>query len=176
MKTISVMAILIALLALAMRVGAEEDYNGLQLSSGINGEPVVAMDILAAFRNDRVQESHWAAKPFVAVGQAAKATGAYAVERPGRFTFATLGTYAGVRMLQGKLGQDIEGLGRAVGLSSSGSGSDRDEEPGDTSDSVTTQQAQDEGLNINVDARNRGSGSTSVELHLHIYRALQSGL
>ena len=93
--------------------------NGLQLRQGMNGEPVVAMDILAAMRNDRVQNANVFAKVPLALWEGTKATGHYAVDSPGNFA-KTLGvSYLVVRGAQGKIGNDFDSLQRSVGLKSS---------------------------------------------------------
>ena len=158
-KLATVAAVLIATAAMAEMPG-----NGLQVMQGTDGTPVVAMDILAALRNERVQESRWPAKPFVALGEGVRATGEYAIERPGRFTVAVLGTYATVRLLQGKLGQDIDGLGRAAGLSSKKGNSAAGNRAG--ASSQFSQTATDNGINVSQ-TRGDGEGDMNIEIHIH---------
>ena len=98
---------------------ADEPANGLQLRQGLNGEPVVAVDILAALRNERVQDSSVWTKPFVALWEGTKATGRYAVDSPGNAIKTAAVGYLVVRGAQGKIGDDWDSLRRRTGTKSS---------------------------------------------------------
>ena len=86
-------AILIAAIMIVTATTASAE-TPMQVTRGINGEPVLAVDIFRAMANERVKESAFLAKPFIALAEAGKETAIYARERPGRFTLATIGTYA----------------------------------------------------------------------------------
>lgn len=111
--------IIIAVFVALVAATAIADENHLQLRQGLNGEPVVAMDILAAMRNERVQESSFWARPFVAVSESVRATGRYAVDSPGNALRTAAASYVIVRGAQGRIGDDWDSLRRRTGLKSS---------------------------------------------------------
>lgn len=119
MNTIRLLIACLTLLLLCPDVEARAEEGAIQLRQGVNGEPVVAMDILAAFRNERVQDASLWGRPFVAVTEAFKATGRYAVDSPGNFVKTAAVSYLLVRGAQGRLDDDWDSLRRRTGMKSS---------------------------------------------------------
>ena len=127
-------AMIALICALVITTHASGENGGIHLREGINGQPIVAMDILQAFRNDRVQEAGTFAKLPVAVWEGTKATGRYAVDSPANFAKSVVVGYVVVRGFQGKIGDDWDSVRESVGLKSSSSKSKSDAGRRDASD------------------------------------------
>lgn len=131
MKMVIITLVIVSLLSLD--AGAE-DSGRLHVRQGMNGEPVVAIDILEAFRNERVQEAGTLAKLPVALWEGTKATGRYAVDSPGNFAKSAIVGYLVFRGAQGKLDDDWNSLRRRTGLKSSSGSSDGNSSRADSDD------------------------------------------
>jgi hypothetical protein len=89
----------------------EQARQGVELSQDDAGgvEVMAKVDVTRVSRNDAVRNAAWYAKPFVAAKEVTVGAVTYVKENPGKSVLGVAATYIGVRAIQGKLGEDVQG-------------------------------------------------------------------